>query len=236
MHAILDSEIENIPERIDDYLEKIADSALDGARGNSGAIMAQFFQGLSQGSQGIDKMTTVDFSKAVFTASSLSREALSDPIEGTIITVIDDFSSALKSCVDRGIRDFELLFKEALTQAQSSLENTPNLLPILKQSGVVDAGAQGFVDLLDGVRLQGFFLQLVDRISIELAAAYENLALAALEEDTVPLGGAAHDIHFHVIGKSTANVKVVRCVVMVVLGRHAVFERNRMIPNDRINR
>ena len=60
LHAILDGEIENIPERIDEYLEKIADSALDGARGNSGAIMAQFFQGLSEGSKGIDKMTTGD--------------------------------------------------------------------------------------------------------------------------------------------------------------------------------
>ena len=151
LHAILDGEIDNIPERIDEYLEKIADSALDGARGNSGAIMAQFFQGLSEGSKGIDKMTTSDFSKAVSTASNLSRQALSDPREGTIITVIDDFSEALQICVDNGISDFELLFKEALSKTQASLDNTPNLLPILKQSGVVDAGAQGFVDLLDGI-------------------------------------------------------------------------------------
>tara|TARA_B100000214_G_C23966986_1_gene628203 strand:+ start:127 stop:1938 length:1812 start_codon:yes stop_codon:yes gene_type:complete len=151
LHAILDGEIENIPDRIDDYLEKIADSALDGARGNSGAIMAQFFQGFSDGSKGIKKMTTSDFSRAVSTASSLSRNALSEPKEGTILTVINDFSDALEDCVDRGISDFELLFKEALSKTQISLENTPNLLPVLKQSGVVDAGAQGFVDLLDGI-------------------------------------------------------------------------------------
>ena len=136
---------------IDDYLEKIADSALDGARGNSGAIMAQFFQGFSDGSKGIKKMTTADFSRAVSTASSLSRDALSEPKEGTILTVINDFSEALEVCVDRGVSDFELLFKEALSKTQVSLENTPNLLPVLKQSGVVDAGAQGFVDLLDGI-------------------------------------------------------------------------------------
>ncbi|MDX1556768.1 MAG: DegV family protein, partial [Xanthomonadales bacterium] len=73
------------------------------------------------------------------------------PVPGTLPTVLEDFSRSLKSCVDGGEHDIQKLIKHGLAAAQKSLKNTPEQLPVLKAAGVVDAGGQGFVDLLEGI-------------------------------------------------------------------------------------
>ena len=151
LSAILDGTASKVHSRVDKMLELVADSALDGARGNSGAILAQFFQGFSDGSSGLERMSTKDFSNAIKLASEYSREALSEPVEGTILTVITDFSNKLRSLIDNGVDDFESLLEQSLPEAERSLKNTPNLMEVLKKAGVVDAGAQGFVDFLQGI-------------------------------------------------------------------------------------
>ena len=78
--------------RADDMLAHIADAALDGARGNSGVILAQFFQGISDGAAGIIRMTPEDFCKATQVGAEYARNALAEPKEGTILTVLTDFS------------------------------------------------------------------------------------------------------------------------------------------------
>ena len=93
--SILDSTKKNISPRVDDMLAHIADAALDGARGNSGGILAQFFQGLSDGAAGVDKMTPESFSKAIQFGAEYARGALAEPKEGTILTVLTDFSNHL---------------------------------------------------------------------------------------------------------------------------------------------
>lgn len=149
--SILDGTINQVHTRVDQMLEKVADSAIDGARGNSGAILAQFFQGFCDGSNEVEKHTPESFSKAIKVGADYAREALAEPTEGTILTVITDFSNELINLLENKKLDFVHLLELGLKRAEESLQNTPNLLPILKKSGVVDSGAQGFVDLLNGI-------------------------------------------------------------------------------------
>ena len=81
---ILDSTSQNMQPRTDDMLAVVADAALDGARGNSGVILAQFFQGLSDGAAGIEKMDPESFSRAIKSGAEYARLALAEPKEGTI--------------------------------------------------------------------------------------------------------------------------------------------------------
>ncbi|HEX2667313.1 MAG TPA: DegV family protein [Gammaproteobacteria bacterium] len=133
-------------------LETVASAALDGARGNSGAIFAQFFQGLAERSRELAALGPADFSAAVSHAASSARGALTQPKEGTLLTVMSDFAAALREALAaRSGTDVQELMVQGLARAEVSLANTPNQLEVLKKAGVVDAGAQGFVDLVRGV-------------------------------------------------------------------------------------
>ena len=109
--SILDSTVQIIHPRADDMLALIADAALDGARGNSGVILAQFFQGLSDGAAGVDKMTPESFAKDVKFGAEYAREALTEPTEGTILTVLTDFSNHLIKLIESKKYDFEHLLE-----------------------------------------------------------------------------------------------------------------------------
>jgi DegV family protein with EDD domain len=128
----------------------IADSALLGARGNSGAILAQFFQGLAEATKGKVCLSTESFAQAATKAAEQAREAISHPQEGTIITVMKDWANHLEENAHH-TPDFVELFKKSLSKAKDSLAKTPDKLLILKKAGVVDAGAQGFVNILEGI-------------------------------------------------------------------------------------
>lgn len=128
----------------------IADSALSGARGNSGAILAQFFQGLAEATQDKIKLTTRTFAEAARQAVDKAYEALANPREGTILTVMRDWAGYLGEKAGQ-TADFNELFTSALQKAKQSLSETPEKLRELKNAGVVDAGALGFVHLLEGI-------------------------------------------------------------------------------------
>ncbi|MFH1938667.1 MAG: DegV family protein, partial [bacterium] len=128
----------------------IADSALTGARGNSGAILAQFFQGLAEATKGKVRLSTETFAQAATKAAEQARNAISNPQEGTIITVMKDWANHLAENAHH-TPDFVELFKKSLSRAKDSLAQTPDKLLILKKAGVVDAGAQGFVNILEGI-------------------------------------------------------------------------------------
>lgn len=135
-------------QNIAEMLAKTADALLDGARGNSGAIMAQFFQGLADGSNDTDCHTVDTLTGAVQVASDYARDAIAEPREGTILTVITVFADALRQAT---ARQFEPLFETALARCNEALARTPDQLPVLKKAGVVDAGAQGFCALIEGI-------------------------------------------------------------------------------------
>jgi len=154
MSVTVNSMIEGIKECKDVSFAKIsslmADSALKGARGNSGAILAQYFQGLAEATSGKVRLSTKAFAHAAFKAAEQAKEAISNPREGTIITVMKDWAYYLvKHAPDTS--DFSELFKKSLSRVRASLEDTPNQLAVLKKAGVVDAGAQGFVNLVEAI-------------------------------------------------------------------------------------
>jgi len=127
-----------------------AESALMGARGNSGVILAQFFQSLHEKLRHKSKLTTEEFGDAVYHAALQSREALANPKEGTIITVLREWADWVRQHSLR-MHDFADLLRHSLVVARQSLAETPKKLEVLRKSGVVDAGAKGFVHLLEGM-------------------------------------------------------------------------------------
>ena len=128
----------------------IADEAVAGARGNSGAIMAQFFAGFSEALPDAPRATTRDFAAAAVRAAESAWSAIARPVEGTILTVIRDWAAAVRKRAEE-ISDFGQLLPESLSEAKRSLENTPKQMKALEKAGVVDAGAQGFVYLVEGI-------------------------------------------------------------------------------------
>jgi uncharacterized protein len=133
-----------------DMSDTIADSALEGARGNSGVILAQFFQGLADKARGKSRLETHDFAHVVDTAVQNAEAAVSQPKEGTILTVMRDWANHVKEHAHLESNFIELL-KSALGRARQSLADTPKKLKVLRAAGVVDAGAQGFVHILEGM-------------------------------------------------------------------------------------
>jgi hypothetical protein len=131
--------------------QRVAAEAIDGARGNSGAILAQFFQGVSESLGNARAMTPTALATAAGVGSQLAREALAEPREGTMLSVIAAFAQALAQAVERGARDFRGTFTHALVRAREALGETPQQLAVLRTAGVVDAGARGFVGLLEGI-------------------------------------------------------------------------------------
>ncbi|MDJ0938593.1 MAG: DegV family protein [Woeseiaceae bacterium] len=133
-------------------LAAVADALLDGSRGNSGAIVAQFFQGMSDSAGELNRFTTYTFSKAVALGSDYAHDALEKPREGTILSVIAAFSRSVRSrTVEASEEDFRPVFEHALAFAEKALAETPEQLEVLKKAGVVDAGAKGFVALVRGM-------------------------------------------------------------------------------------
>ncbi|MEO8671246.1 MAG: DegV family protein [Tahibacter sp.] len=132
-------------------LRRAGDEAIDGARGNSGAILAQFLQALGEHLSAVRKLDTPTFAAAAMFASVQARRAVSEPREGTMLSVIGAFASSLSIHVNNGADDLRRAFAQALAMSRAALARTPDQLAVLRRAGVVDAGAQGFVDFLEGI-------------------------------------------------------------------------------------
>jgi DAK2 domain fusion protein YloV len=128
----------------------MAKGALVGARGNSGVILSQIFSGLSQSLDGKDSVNGKELADALSKASSVAYAGLSNPVEGTILTVMREAAEAAQTAAN--VSDDVVSVVEATANAaKESVANTPTLLPVLKEAGVVDAGGQGLYTLLEGV-------------------------------------------------------------------------------------
>lgn len=134
-----------------EVLAVAAQATLDGARGNSGAILAQFLFGLAEACRQRTRLSVQQLGQAVSHAASTARSAIAEPREGTVISVIADFASALQEQAGKSGRHWVESLDQALQQARRSLADTPNRLAVLRRAGVVDAGAQGFVSFVEGV-------------------------------------------------------------------------------------
>ncbi len=149
--AIREALARRVSERVDQLMARVADAALDGSRGNSGAIMAQYFQGWREGAAGCRLFTPESLARAAARGSEAAWSAMANPVAGTLPSVIEGFSRALEQAVGGGEKDFRNLLETGLKAAREALKRTPEQLPALRAAGVVDAGGQGFVDLLEGI-------------------------------------------------------------------------------------
>ena len=134
----------------DRMLRAVADLALSGARGCSGTILAQFLHGLAEEISDAVRVTTRSFGLGVQKAVVYPWEAVSEPREGTILTVLREWGAAIYEWSTR-TDDFVELLGHAYHAARKSLERTRDTLAVLKMAGVVDAGAQGLVHMLGGI-------------------------------------------------------------------------------------
>jgi len=127
-----------------------AQAAVLGARGNCGMMLSHFLLGFAERVDGQDRLSTREFGAALDAGVQNLHAALEEPREGTILTVMRDTAAAAG---DGEHLDFVPLVKHLVREARASLARTPDLLPVLARAGVVDAGAKGFVSLLEGVLL-----------------------------------------------------------------------------------
>ncbi|MCR5741302.1 MAG: DAK2 domain-containing protein [Gammaproteobacteria bacterium] len=131
---------------------KFARGLLYGARGNSGVILSQYFAGITTDGGSVDKASIQQVKDALVRGMDYAYKAVLVPVEGTILTVIKDATYAIKDIEVQSLEELATIYKKTL---ETSLENTPNLLPVLKEAGVVDSGAAGITELIEGV--QGYF-------------------------------------------------------------------------------
>lgn len=124
-----------------------ASSSLRGARGNSGVILSQFFRGLAKSVKGTEDLTVKDLISAFNSAQSAAYKAVMKPQEGTILTVAREVFETVANYEGEDVIDF---FKTAVEGGNASLDRTPELLPALKNAGVVDSGGKGLMLLLEG--------------------------------------------------------------------------------------
>ena len=128
----------------------MAQGALMGARGNSGVILSQFFRGLAKGLGEKESITGSDLAMALGEASRAAYKGLSQPVEGTMLTVIKDASKAAEESARTAPDNLTKVTEAAVEAAKDSVARTPLLLDVLREAGVVDAGGQGVYVLLEG--------------------------------------------------------------------------------------
>ena len=137
-------------ESIIDLAKIFARGLLMGARGNSGVSLSQYFRGLSVAIKNLQKdtLTTDDFLTCFQSGRDVAYKAFKDPVEGTMLTVIRESYEAVEG---KSFETFEDLFAAYYEAAKASEENTPNLLPVLKEANVTDSGGEGFLVFIEGM-------------------------------------------------------------------------------------
>ena len=150
--------IDNVPttDTLSDCAHRVADRFLRSARGNSGAILSLFFRGMSKALDGLETADAKTMAGALTRGTQEAYRAVGKPTEGTILTVMRETAEAAEAEY-ANFDDPAAFFERLVECAEASLNRTPELLPVLKEAGVVDAGGRGFLEVLKGMlaSLQG---------------------------------------------------------------------------------
>ena len=209
--------IRNTNGSLSDISGMFATAAVFGARGNSGVIVSQFFKGVAEAFSGIDSADSEALSKALENGCKAAYAAVATPVEGTMLTVLKDASAAVNSLPTESIEETINIF---LDEARISLQNTPQLLPILKKASVVDSGGSGIVYFFEGVKkyLDGETIDHVEEHEsdkfIDLSKFNKNTSfefgyctegLIQLKLDVSDFDHSAFTEHLTVIGESVVS-------------------------------
>lgn len=130
--------------------KKLSRGMLMGARGNSGVILSQLFRGMSKGLEGMSSVNSIGLAKAFESGVKQAYKAVMTPVEGTILTVAREASEKMSLIANSKMSINEFL-DEYVMEAKASLERTPELLPVLKEAGVVDSGGAGYICIIEGM-------------------------------------------------------------------------------------
>ena len=136
--------------RADEAANALAKGALKGARGNSGVITSQLLRGFAKALNGVEKITPVQFAEALMKGSEMAYKAVMKPKEGTILTVARVVAEDALKQVKKAPDDYEQLINVMLKSGEAILKKTPDMLPALKQAGVVDSGGRGLMLIYQG--------------------------------------------------------------------------------------
>lgn len=176
------SEIEKMDSKnIYEIAKKLSKGLLMGARGNSGVILSQIFRGVSMALEGQSETDAVGLAKAFENGAKVAYKAVMRPVEGTILTVIREASEAVVNYANENM-DIEDVFSYFVKAAEQSLDRTPELLPVLKEVGVVDSGGAGLLLVLTGF-MSALAGENVERIEIKSSETAMN-ALMDVESDS----------------------------------------------------
>lgn len=145
-------EVKALPEDADmmTICKAISSGSLRGARGNSGVILSQLFRGFTKGIREEKEISVPVFAAAFDRAVETAYKAVMKPKEGTILTVAKGGAAKAKELAEEGVTDLGTFFDGVIKHAEYVLDQTPEMLPVLKQAGVVDSGGQGLVQVLKG--------------------------------------------------------------------------------------
>ncbi len=181
---------------------ELSQGALMGARGNSGVILSQIWRGLARGLREKDEFDADDLSVALQEASDTAYKGVMRPVEGTILTVIREGAEEAADAVTKS-RDLRFILARIVERCQQALERTPDMLPVLKQAGVVDAGGQGLVHMLEG--MLGYVYG-----EVEISAAEVPLSHIPPQALAAPVEGLEnpYDVQFILIGDNLDVLEV----------------------------
>ena len=133
-----------------EIMQDVASGTLLSARGNSGVILSQFVRGFANGMPDCDALTTADFIAAMHSGVTKAYDAVANPVEGTMLTVMREGAESLDG---HDFATFDELFEHLIHAMKVSLRHTPELLPVLKDAGVVDSGGAGLICIFEGMQM-----------------------------------------------------------------------------------
>ena len=184
----------------------ISSGSLRGARGNSGVILSQIFRGFTKRIKGETYVTVPVIAEAFEKAVETAYKAVMKPKEGTILTVARGIAEKGRELVDDGVEDMETYLGTVIEHAKYVLSQTPEMLPVLKQAGVVDSGGQGLVEVLTGF----YDAYLGKEISLDLSTA----------EAQASTGRSSRDV------QAEAEIKFGYCTEFIIMLNKAFNKKN----------
>jgi hypothetical protein len=176
--------------RMDDVCVAVAHGSLMGARGNSGVILSQILRGLADTFRDLDAIDVRDLTAGLRTAADAAYQAVMRPVEGTILTVVRATAEAAEAARAAGEATLSGLLERAVVAARDAVRQTPDLLPVLKEAGVVDAGGHGFTLLLDA------FLTVVDGRPLPEPQVVANSAAVAAHQHGDDVSSLRYEVMF----------------------------------------
>ncbi len=198
------------PDDMKKVCKAISSGSLRGARGNSGVILSQLLRGYCKIVRDSHEVTVPLCADAFDKAVETAYKAVMKPKEGTILTVAKGAAEKARELADAGMEDFDEFLPQVIAYAEEVLAKTPDMLPVLKQAGVVDSGGQGLVQLLKGA-LEGFQGKDYD----EEALLHPGKGAESEEEETAPAGEDiryGYVVTFHEVFTKPYNDKIDRDV------------------------